>query len=249
MFFGILGTSSTNPPAKPNLRIDFQFDKAAFYFNSLPFTIPYPVPFKALASGPFGDEVKGWLDITYLSPDGKFRLSRGNKGTLFVLVKDEPPKEQLLEAISANAPDIQIEELIEGLCSQAGGVKSPARNQLAVGKWRLRWTKQGGRANPLQKLLARRVLNWQIVGADGELENRVQLAPGVNVRALASCEPDSNTRTGVDIEKVVLEAGPLKFDLPVKTDGRGFVDWLYLDGDMRITQGSKGSLFVHTRDE
>ncbi len=36
--------------------------------------MPYPVPFKLL-----GDERKGWLDITYLSPDGKLRLSRGNK--------------------------------------------------------------------------------------------------------------------------------------------------------------------------
>ncbi len=27
-----------------------------------------------------------------------------------------------------------------------------------------------------------------------------------------------------------------------------FVDWLYLDEDFRITRGSKGSLFVHTRE-
>ena len=26
-----------------------------------------------------------------------------------------------------------------------------------------------------------------------------------------------------------------------------YVDWLYLDDDLRVTQGSKGSLFVHTR--
>lgn len=36
-----------------NLRIDFQFDKAAFDFKKLPFKIPYPVPFKLL-----GDETK-----------------------------------------------------------------------------------------------------------------------------------------------------------------------------------------------
>ena len=44
--------------------------------RALPFNIPYPVPFKLL-----GDETKGWIDITYLSPDGTFRLTRGNKGT------------------------------------------------------------------------------------------------------------------------------------------------------------------------
>lgn len=40
--------------------------------------IPYPVPFKLL-----GDEAKGWLDTTYLS--STIRISRGNKGTTFVL--------------------------------------------------------------------------------------------------------------------------------------------------------------------
>ena len=36
-----------------NMRVDFQFDKAAFAFNALPFKVPYPVPFKLL-----GDETK-----------------------------------------------------------------------------------------------------------------------------------------------------------------------------------------------
>lgn len=36
-----------------NMRVDFQFDKAAFAFSALPFKIPYPVPFKLL-----GDETK-----------------------------------------------------------------------------------------------------------------------------------------------------------------------------------------------
>jgi PAP_fibrillin len=57
-----------------DMRIDFQFDNASFDFKALPFKIPYPVPFRLL-----GDETKGWIDITYLSRDGNFRLSRGNK--------------------------------------------------------------------------------------------------------------------------------------------------------------------------
>ncbi len=44
--------------------------------SALPFNIPYPVPFKLL-----GDETKGWIDITYLNPEGTFRLTRGNKGS------------------------------------------------------------------------------------------------------------------------------------------------------------------------
>lgn len=55
-------------------RILFQFDRAAFSFKFLPFKVPYPVPFRLL-----GDEAKGWLDTTYLSPSGNLRISRGNK--------------------------------------------------------------------------------------------------------------------------------------------------------------------------
>ena len=64
-----------------NMRVDFQFDKAAFAFRALPFKLPYPVPFKLL-----GDETKGWIDVTYLSKDGKLRLTRGNKGVPAMLL-------------------------------------------------------------------------------------------------------------------------------------------------------------------
>jgi len=79
----LFGKSSSEPPARKNLRIDFQFDRAAFDFKRFPIKIPYPVPFKLL-----GDETKGWIDITYLSEDGTFRLTRGNKGTLFILARE-----------------------------------------------------------------------------------------------------------------------------------------------------------------
>lgn len=59
---------------KDGKRILFQFDRAAFSFKFLPFKLPYPVPFRLL-----GDEAKGWLDTTYLSPSGDLRISRGNK--------------------------------------------------------------------------------------------------------------------------------------------------------------------------
>ncbi len=42
-----------------DLRIDFQFDRAAFDFKLLPFKVPYPVPFKL-----FGDETKVALSLT-----------------------------------------------------------------------------------------------------------------------------------------------------------------------------------------
>lgn len=44
--------------------------------------------------------------------------------------------------------------------------------------------------------------------------------------------------------------GPLNIpiNVPRGKNNPGFVDWLYLDDDMRITRGSKGSLFIHMRE-
>lgn len=68
------------------------------------------------------------------------------------------------------------------------------------------------------------------------------------VRAQATCEASSDIRTEVAINAAgVRVAGPLKLPLGVK--GTGYVDWLYLDESLRVTRGSKGSLFVHVRDD
>ncbi|KAG5185119.1 hypothetical protein JKP88DRAFT_194746 [Tribonema minus] len=83
--FGVSQTAEEGAPRRPGARIDFKFDDAGFDLKLLPFRIPYPVPFRIL-----GDEVKGWIDITYLSrqPEGGLRIARGNKGTTFVLVRE-----------------------------------------------------------------------------------------------------------------------------------------------------------------
>mmetsp|Transcript_15217 Transcript_15217/g.46145 ORF Transcript_15217/g.46145 Transcript_15217/m.46145 type:complete len:243 (+) Transcript_15217:31-759(+) len=57
-------------------RINFTFDLA--YFQLGPVRVPYPVPFRLL-----GDEAKGWLDTPYVSDT--LRVSKGNKGTTFIL--------------------------------------------------------------------------------------------------------------------------------------------------------------------
>lgn len=243
--FGFLGVSLTDAPVRKNLRIDFQFDKAAFYFKFLPFSVPYPVPFKIL-----GDERKGWIDVTYLSRDGTFRLTRGNKGTLFVLVKDDPPAKRLIDNMrSTKKDDASIEEDIESfLASEGPGQGAPAKSPLAMGAWRLLWTKQGPRANLLQRALSNQVKNWQIIGERGSrVENRVELLPGVRIRALADAKAEGNTRTRIDINEVFVELGRWRIDLPLRGDN-GYIDWLYLDDELRITRGSKGSLFVHLRD-
>ena len=76
----IFGISNSSPPLRPSDRIDFAFQDARFEFPDSNKFIPYPVPFKLL-----GDESKGWIDTTYLSPTGDFRIAKGNKGTTFIL--------------------------------------------------------------------------------------------------------------------------------------------------------------------
>lgn len=78
----IVGVEAKEDENRPNSRIDFVFDEGKFEFGS-DFSIPYPVPFRLPI---LRDAVKGWIDITYLSDS--MRISSGNKGTTFILVKE-----------------------------------------------------------------------------------------------------------------------------------------------------------------
>lgn len=78
----LVGEEAVEDPERPDSRVNFVFDEGRFDFGG--FTIPYPVPFR---SPLFRDAVKGWIDITYLSD--RIRISRGNKGTTFILKKED----------------------------------------------------------------------------------------------------------------------------------------------------------------
>lgn len=83
----ILGVSLVGDEAKVeegrvDSRIDFVFDEGNFELGE--FKVPYPVPFRLPI---LRDAVKGWIDITYLSES--LRISRGNKGTTFILLKKD----------------------------------------------------------------------------------------------------------------------------------------------------------------
>jgi hypothetical protein len=78
----VVGEEALEDESRPDSRIDFVFDEGRFEFGP-DFSIPYPVPFRL----PFlRDAVKGWIDITYLSDN--MRISKGNKGTTFILLKE-----------------------------------------------------------------------------------------------------------------------------------------------------------------
>ncbi|KAL2651592.1 hypothetical protein R1flu_019720 [Riccia fluitans] len=217
-------------------RILFSFDQAAFDFKFLPFKVPYPVPFKLL-----GDEAKGWLDTTYLSPSGTIRISKGNKGSTFILQKGLDLRQELLQAIATGT---DVEKAIEKLIS-INASKNPAELSGLIGQWRLLWSSQAENANWIQKASAN-LNNWQIYYDDEKLENLVEFLPGVKLRAGASVLPTSKERQDVNIKGASLELGPLR--LPVNITGEGYVDILYLDSKLKISRGNRGSLFVHTRE-
>lgn len=80
----LVGEEATPDADRPDSRIDFVFDEGKFDLFDGALKLPYPVPFR---NPLFRDLVKGWIDVTYLSD--RVRISRGNKGTTFVLVKEE----------------------------------------------------------------------------------------------------------------------------------------------------------------
>ena len=102
--------------------------------------------------------MQGWIDITYLSPDGTFRLTRGNKGTLFVLARERSVLEKIQQAVTSGDDEL-IQSLISEL-QQKGGVRSPALSQQVEGKWRLLWTVQVSPSSSVA-LLAQTVAHLQ----------------------------------------------------------------------------------------
>ncbi|KAL3915424.1 MAG: hypothetical protein SGILL_005662 [Bacillariaceae sp.] len=78
-----VGDEAKEDPNRPDSRINFVFDEGNFELGDFG-KIPYPVPFRLPI---LRDAVKGYIDITYLSD--RVRISRGNKGTTFILVKED----------------------------------------------------------------------------------------------------------------------------------------------------------------
>ena len=84
---------------QPN-RLGFRFSGGTILLRTLwngTLSLPYPVPFELL-----GDNAKGWLQTDYITPN--LRLSRGNKGSLFVLAPEPEPDDPELEALLEPPP-------------------------------------------------------------------------------------------------------------------------------------------------
>ncbi|CAL9087015.1 unnamed protein product [Musa textilis] len=221
---------------KDGKRILFQFDRAAFSFKFLPFKVPYPVPFRLL-----GDEAKGWLDTTYLSYTGNIRISRGNKGTTFVLQKKIEPRQRLLLAISVRT---RVKEMIDELISSNQEEVKP-NSEILEGEWQLLWASQSENES-WSSVVASGLKGLQIIKKDGMVENQINLLPGLRICANGNLSETSESNLYmVQMNDGVVSFGALK--LPLKTEVNFHLELLYIDNKIRITRSNKDVTLVHLR--
>ncbi|XP_066390754.1 probable plastid-lipid-associated protein 12, chloroplastic isoform X1 [Miscanthus floridulus] len=219
---------------KDGKRILFRFDRAAFTFKFLPFKVPYPVPFRLL-----GDEAKGWLDTTYLSHTGNIRISRGNKGTTFVLQKSADPRQILLSAISARTG---VEEVINDFISSQNGTKTDL--SILVGEWQLLWSSQT-EGESWSSVASAGLKDFQIIKEDGKLKNSASPFPSLTLNATGNiCKKGSGNTFTVSMKEGAVQVGGLQF--PLDAQGEFVMEILYIDNKIRISRLNQHML-VHLR--
>ncbi|KAA0041357.1 hypothetical protein IC582_009810 [Cucumis melo] len=219
---------------KDGKRILFQFDRAAFSFKFLPFKVPYPVPFKLL-----GDEAKGWLDTTYLSPSGNLRISRGNKGTTFVLQKQTEARQNLLLAIST---DKGVEEAIDKLISENQN-ENKFEEELLEGGWNMLWSSQMETDSWIENA-ANGLMGMQVI-KNGQMKFGVDMLLGLRFSMIGSLVKSGDNTYDVTMDDAAIIGGP--FGYPLGMESRFKLQLLYNDGKIRITRGYNNILFVHLR--
>ncbi|CAI0439913.1 unnamed protein product [Linum tenue] len=220
-------------------RILFQFDKAAFSLKFLPFKVPYPVPFRLL-----GDEAKGWLDTTYLSPSGNLRISRGNKGTTFVLQKETEPRQRLLSAISTGT---QVMEAIEEFLRANDNV-GQSEQELVEGEWQMVWSSQTETDSWIENA-ANGLMGKQIVKSNGQLKFVVDMLLGLKFSMSGTFEKSSSSSSSSTYSVIMDDAAIIggAFGYPIELQTKMDFELLYTDSKVRISRGYNRILFVHVR--
>ncbi|KAJ7979041.1 Plastid-lipid associated protein PAP / fibrillin family protein [Quillaja saponaria] len=216
-------------------RILFQFDRAAFSFKFLPFKVPYPVPFRLL-----GDEAKGWLDTTYLSDSGNLRISRGNKGTTFVLQKISEPRQRLLSTISTG---IDVREAIDEFIAldQDKGKGEP---ELQEGEWQMIWSSQTETDSWIENA-ANGLMGKQIIQKNGRIKFLVDILLGFKFSMNGTFVKSGTKTYDVTMDDAAIIGGP--FGYPIEMKNKFDLVLLYSDEKIRISQGYNKILFVHIR--
>ncbi|EOA40584.1 hypothetical protein CARUB_v10009312mg [Capsella rubella] len=237
-FSDIIGELKVEAAAsiKDGKRVLFRFDRAAFSLKFLPFKVPYPVPFRLL-----GDEAKGWLDTTYLSPSGNLRISRGNKGTTFVLQKETVPRQKLLATISQNKG--VAEAIDEFLASNS----NPAEDdyELLDGSWQMIWSSQMYTDSWIENA-ANGLMGRQIIDKDGRIKFDVNIIPAFRFSMKGKFIKSESSTYDLDMDDAAIIGGA--FGYPVDITNRIELKILYADERMRISRGFDNIIFVHIRE-
>ncbi|KAM7523320.1 hypothetical protein LguiA_013222 [Lonicera macranthoides] len=220
---------------KDGKRILFRFDKAAFSLKFLPFKVPYPVPFRLL-----GDEAKGWLDTTYLSQSGNLRISKGNKGTTFVLQKTIDPRQRLLSAISS---DTAVREAIDEFLYLSQNV-AKGETELLEGEWQMIWSSQMETDSWIENA-ANGLMGSQIVKPNGELKFVVDILLGLRFSMNGTFVKTGTNTYDVTMDDAAIIGGP--YGIPVELQSKFNLEVLYSDDKIRITKGYSKIVFVHLR--
>ena len=161
-------------------------------------------------------------------------------------------KENLLDAIERN--DAQRIDAAIDECGALydGERRSPATSRALRGRWRLVHSKQAANANPFQILFQGAAKNYQTFDEDDGVRNAVELGM-LRIEAFATSENAGAVRTNIEIRTVDVSFGGRRlktFELnPKPGAGRGWVEQRFLDEEVRISVGNKGSVFVHVKDD
>ncbi|XP_057797904.1 probable plastid-lipid-associated protein 12, chloroplastic isoform X1 [Salvia miltiorrhiza] len=222
--------------AKDGKRILFQFDRAAFSFKFLPFKVPYPVPFRLL-----GDEAKGWLDTTYLSQSGNIRISRGNKGTTFVLQKQTEERQRLLSAISRGGP--QVRQAIDKFVT-VNQSTTKGEFELLEGEWLMIWSSQEVTESWIENA-SKGLMGKQIIKPNGQMKFLVDILFGLRFSMTGKYVKSGFNAYDVVMDDAAIVAGP--YGIPAEMETKYTLQLLYGDEKIRISRGYADILFVHIR--
>lgn len=197
-------------------------------------------------------------------------LSIDPKGFLLQLVvqSQQQPKKKRNRSIDANessnaaALTAYLDAIMTLLSAQGKGYEG----ELVDGDWILVLQRQGSRSPSVQKFvgrgetLGRSVSTFDVKNL--QFHGQVQLAKGFltvtsTVQYMPSTQPYDIVngkivlrRIGCDIIRAGIKPKLLpRIGLPFLKRKGGYLDFVYLDRDWRITRGNRGGLFIHARPE
>ncbi|KAG6630072.1 hypothetical protein CIPAW_14G129700 [Carya illinoinensis] len=197
---------------------------------------------EAAASIKDGDEAKGWLDTTYLSPSGDLRISRGNKGTTFVLQKKTVPRQRLISAISTGTG---VREAIDEFISFHQNL-SRDETELQEGEWQMIWSSQVETDSWIENA-ANGLMGKQVVKENGQIKFLVDIFLGLRFSMIGKFVKSGKNLYELTMDDAVILGGP--FGYPIEMESKFNLELLYSDDKIRITRGYNNIVFVHLRTD